>query len=54
MEYVFGYAAANDVSARDMVSSGKSPKNGGQFLTAKALDKFCPLSSELVTKVSEW
>lgn len=50
MDYAFGYVAANDVSARDMVSFGPSARNGGQFLTAKALDQFCPLSSDLVTK----
>lgn len=49
MEYVFGYTAANDVSARDMVSD---TKNGGQFLLAKSLDNFCPLADDIVTKVS--
>lgn len=49
MDYVFGYTAANDVSARDLVSE---TKNGGQFLLAKSLDNFCPLSDYIVTKVS--
>jgi len=47
MDYVFGYTAANDVSARDLVSE---TKNGGQFLLAKSLDNFCPLSDYIVTK----
>ena len=48
MNYVFGYTAANDVSARDLVSD---TKNGGQFLLAKSLDNFCPLADQIVTKV---
>ena len=45
---MFGYTAANDVSARDLQ---QKTKNGGQILLAKSLDNFCPLSSHLVTKV---
>ncbi|XP_067941779.1 oxaloacetate tautomerase fahd2, mitochondrial-like [Watersipora subatra] len=50
LDYVLGYTAANDVSARDMLGSKEQPRNGGQFLTAKALDNFCPLSFDIVTK----
>ncbi|KAF6031562.1 FAHD2A [Bugula neritina] len=47
MEYVFGYTAANDVSARDLM--GRT-KNAARFLLSKSLDNFCPLSSDIVTK----
>jgi 5-carboxymethyl-2-hydroxymuconate isomerase len=41
--YVFGYTAANDVSARDLQFSD------GQWVRAKSLDTFCPLGPALVT-----
>jgi 2-keto-4-pentenoate hydratase/2-oxohepta-3-ene-1,7-dioic acid hydratase in catechol pathway len=40
---VFGYTAANDVSARDLQFSD------GQWVRAKSLDTFCPLGPALVT-----
>ncbi len=47
MEYVFGYACANDVSARDW----QRDKNlgGGQFARGKSFDGFCPLGPCIVT-----
>ena len=39
MDYVFGYTAAHDVSARDW----QLRKNGGQWLLGKTMDGFCPL-----------
>jgi len=42
LSYVFGYTAANDVSARDVQFAD------GQWVRAKSLDTFCPLGSELV------
>lgn len=51
MEHVFGYTVANDLTARDMVSA---TKNGGQFLLAKSMDNFCPLFSDIVTKVNSF
>ena len=45
MEYVLGYTAANDVSARKW--QGK--KGGGQWVRAKSFDTFCPLGPALVT-----
>ena len=44
MEYVFGYTAANDVSARDL-----QMRHGGQFFKGKSLDTFCPLGPWIVT-----
>ena len=41
--FVFGYTAANDVSARDLQFSD------GQWVRAKSLDTFCPLGPALVT-----
>ena len=48
LDYVFGYACANDVSARDW----QKDKNlgGGQFARGKSFDGFCPLGPALVTK----
>lgn len=40
MEFVSGYAIANDVSARWWQKSG----SGGQFVRGKSFDTFCPLS----------
>ncbi len=42
--YVFGYTAANDVSARDLQRSDK------QWVRAKSLDTFCPLGPWIVTQ----
>ena len=44
MEYVFGYTALNDVSARDLQFSDK------QWVRAKSLDTFCPIGPYLVTR----
>lgn len=44
LSHVFGYVAANDVSARD-VQLGEA-----QWVRGKSLDGFCPLSSTLVTR----
>jgi 5-carboxymethyl-2-hydroxymuconate isomerase len=44
LEAVFGYTAANDVSARD-VQFGD-----GQWVRAKSLDTFCPLGPAVVTR----
>ncbi len=43
LSYVFGYTAANDVSARDLQFGD------GQWVRAKSLDTFCPLGPALVT-----
>jgi 2-keto-4-pentenoate hydratase/2-oxohepta-3-ene-1,7-dioic acid hydratase in catechol pathway len=40
MEFVSGYAIANDVSARWWQKSG----SGGQFVRGKSFDTFCPMS----------
>jgi 2-keto-4-pentenoate hydratase/2-oxohepta-3-ene-1,7-dioic acid hydratase in catechol pathway len=48
LDYVFGYTAANDVSARDW-QRGKS-LGGGQFARGKSFDGFCPLGPWIVTK----
>jgi 5-carboxymethyl-2-hydroxymuconate isomerase len=42
LDYVFGYTAANDVSARDLQSGD------GQWTRAKGLDTFCPLGPCIV------
>lgn len=44
MEYVAGYTAFNDVSARDLQF------RGGQWIKGKALDTFAPLGPYIVTK----
>lgn len=43
-DYVFGYTALNDVSARDLQFSD------GQWIRGKSLDTFCPLGQHIVTK----
>ena len=43
LDYVFGYTAANDVSARDLQAKDK------QWVRAKGLDTFCPLGPGIVT-----
>jgi 2-keto-4-pentenoate hydratase/2-oxohepta-3-ene-1,7-dioic acid hydratase in catechol pathway len=45
LDYVFGYTAANDVSARDW----QKEWGGGQWSRAKSFDTFCPLGPCLVT-----
>jgi acylpyruvate hydrolase len=44
MEFVFGYTALNDVSARDLQFSDR------QWVRAKSFDSFCPIGPHLVTK----
>jgi 2-keto-4-pentenoate hydratase/2-oxohepta-3-ene-1,7-dioic acid hydratase in catechol pathway len=46
LEYVFGYTAANDVSARDW----QKKWGGGQFCRGKSFDTFAPLGPAIVTK----
>ena len=43
LDHVFGYTAANDVSARDLQFSD------GQWVRGKSLDTFCPLGPAIVT-----
>jgi len=43
LDYVFGYTAANDVSARDI------QLGDGQWVRGKSLDTFCPMGPVLVT-----
>jgi 2-keto-4-pentenoate hydratase/2-oxohepta-3-ene-1,7-dioic acid hydratase in catechol pathway len=45
LDYVLGYTAANDVSARDWQKHG----GGGQWCRGKTFDTFCPLGPALVT-----
>jgi len=45
LDYVLGYTAANDVSARDWQKS----KGGSQWCRGKMFDTFCPLGPCLVT-----
>jgi 2-keto-4-pentenoate hydratase/2-oxohepta-3-ene-1,7-dioic acid hydratase in catechol pathway len=45
LNYVLGYTAANDVSARDW----QKEWGGGQFCRGKGFDTFCPLGPCLVT-----
>ncbi|MBC7814084.1 MAG: fumarylacetoacetate hydrolase family protein [Burkholderiales bacterium] len=45
MKHVFGYVAANDVSARDL-----QLKIDAQWTRGKSLDTFCPIGPYLVTK----
>jgi 2-keto-4-pentenoate hydratase/2-oxohepta-3-ene-1,7-dioic acid hydratase in catechol pathway len=45
LEYVLGYTAANDVSARDW----QIRLGGGQFCQGKSFDTFCPMGPVLVT-----
>jgi len=51
MEHVFGYTVANDLTASDIFYA---TKNGNQHLLAKSLDNFCPLFSDIVTKVNSF
>lgn len=44
LKYVFGYTAANDVSARRWQKN-----NGGQWIKGKGFDTFCPVGPVLVT-----
>ena len=44
MDSVFGYASANDVSARDLQFGD------GQWVRGKSLDTFCPLGPWIVTR----
>jgi len=45
LDYVYGYTASNDLSARDW----QLKRNGGQWLAGKAMDKFAPIGPALVT-----
>ncbi|MEW8015227.1 MAG: fumarylacetoacetate hydrolase family protein [Candidatus Sedimenticola endophacoides] len=45
LDHVFGYACANDVSARRWQMHG----GGGQWIRGKSFDSFCPLGPVLVT-----
>lgn len=44
MGYVFGYTAANDVSARDI-----QKRHGGQWFKGKSMDGGCPMGPWIVT-----
>jgi 2-keto-4-pentenoate hydratase/2-oxohepta-3-ene-1,7-dioic acid hydratase in catechol pathway len=46
LEFVFGYTAANDVSARDW----QIRLGGGQFCRGKSFDTFAPLGPAIITK----
>jgi 2-keto-4-pentenoate hydratase/2-oxohepta-3-ene-1,7-dioic acid hydratase in catechol pathway len=46
LDFVFGYTAANDVSARDW----QKKFGGGQFCRGKSFDSFAPMGPVLVTK----
>ena len=43
-EFIFGYTALNDVSARDLQFAD------GQWVRGKSLDTFCPMGPHLVTR----
>jgi 2,4-diketo-3-deoxy-L-fuconate hydrolase len=45
LDYVFGYANSNDVSARDLQFS-----EGGQWTRSKSIDTFLPLGPYVVTR----
>jgi 2,4-diketo-3-deoxy-L-fuconate hydrolase len=45
LDYVFGYANANDVSSRDLQFS-----EGGQWTRSKSLDTFCPIGPYIATR----
>ena len=45
LDYVFGYTAANDVSARRW----QRHAGGGQWIRGKGFDTFCPLGPAIVT-----
>ncbi len=44
-QYILGYTAANDVSARDL------QKKDGQWARAKGFDTFCPLGPAIETEI---
>ncbi len=44
-QYIFGYTAANDVTARDL------QKKDGQWTRAKGFDTFCPLGPAIETEL---
>lgn len=46
MDYVFGYTAVGDITARDL------QKSDGQWSRAKGFDTFCPVGPEVVTGLS--
>ncbi|MGH7602290.1 MAG: fumarylacetoacetate hydrolase family protein, partial [bacterium] len=46
LDYVFGYTAANDISARDW----QLERGGGQWCRGKFFDTFTPLGPQLITK----
>jgi 2-keto-4-pentenoate hydratase/2-oxohepta-3-ene-1,7-dioic acid hydratase in catechol pathway len=46
LDYVLGYTAANDVSARDW----QLERGGGQWCRGKFFDTFTPLGPQLITK----
>eukprot|EP01116_Phalansterium_solitarium_P021023 TRINITY_DN6399_c0_g2_i1.p1 TRINITY_DN6399_c0_g2~~TRINITY_DN6399_c0_g2_i1.p1 ORF type:complete len:298 (-),score=121.06 TRINITY_DN6399_c0_g2_i1:180-1073(-) len=48
LQHVAGYTVAHDVSARDW----QLKKPGGQWLSGKTFDTFCPLGPAIVTEVS--
>jgi 2-keto-4-pentenoate hydratase/2-oxohepta-3-ene-1,7-dioic acid hydratase in catechol pathway len=47
-QYVFGYTAANDLSARDLQQRMQGSQQ--QWFKGKALDGFCPLGPWIVTR----
>ena len=49
LDYVLGYTAANDVSARDW----QKEKGGGQFCRGKSFDTFCPLGPVIQTNFEQ-
>jgi 2-keto-4-pentenoate hydratase/2-oxohepta-3-ene-1,7-dioic acid hydratase in catechol pathway len=46
-DYIFGYACANDVTARDL------QKKDGQYARAKGFDTFCPVGPWIETEVRD-
>ena len=46
LDAIFGYTAANDVSARDLQFADQ------QWVRGKSLDTFCPLGPVIVTPTS--
>lgn len=45
LDYIFGYTAANDISARDW----QGIYSGGQWCKGKSFDTFCPIGPVIVT-----
>lgn len=45
LNYIFGYTAANDISARDW----QGIYSGGQWCKGKSFDTFCPIGPVIVT-----